>query len=152
MIHELEETLQNRSKLRVKRAMREFEHRSRYNKALDRPIIKYDETSETEEPLMQKISEISEKRKCCVTGEECTCRRQKEHRQKICTRSKPRRRSKSANGRRGAKTHWQMDSKSGEWFKVSELYPKHRGESSRSPSPKKEYCPRDCNCCIKKYR
>lgn len=156
LVQELEETLQNRSRARVKRAMKEFEHKSKYNRPLEKPIIKYDETSESEEPLIQKISELNEKRKCCVSGKNCTCGKRKEKQLKCNLRAKSKSRSKSRNSRRPKKhlekSRWQMDSNSGQWFKVSELYPKRKNVISRSPSPN-EFCPYDCNCCVSKnYR
>lgn len=153
LVQELEETLQNRSKNRVHRAMREFEHRSRYNKPLEKPIINYDETSESEEPIIQKIYYLTDKKKQSTyppyrkPSNEETCRR-------------PRRKSKSPRGhskspphlRRDTKRnkiHWQMDLKTGEWYRMEA---NRRRRKSRSPSPLKSYKAYDCSCGNHKYK
>lgn len=145
LVQELEETLQSRNRNRVRRAMQEFEHRSRYNKPLEKPIIDYDETSESEEPIIQKISQLtSEKQRCCG-GDICTCRRARPTPEK---RSQPKQRLKKNTGKmckgEESKTHWQMDVNSGEWYKVSGNQQRYKVQRRSTPSPP---CHHDCTCC-----
>ncbi|KAJ8924160.1 hypothetical protein NQ315_006944 [Exocentrus adspersus] len=166
LVQELEETLQSRNRNRVRRAMQEFERRSKYNKPLEKPIIDYDQTSESEEPIIQKITQLTCEKKRCCAGDMCVCRR--ETRPKPVVREmnpRPRVRAGSATfknqqQRVGGKTRWQMDTNSGEWYKVcdnqqrfgkSRRKPTVEGLRSKSPSPRRA-CPHDCNCCAsKKY-
>lgn len=153
LVQELQETLHNRSRNRVHRAMKEFEHRSKYNKPLERPIINYDETSESEEPIIQKIYFLTDKKKknictpCVKPPKEEPCRR-------FRRKSKsPRRRSKSPNylrrNTRRDKTHWQMNQDTGEWYKLDG---KHRSRKSRTPSPQTGFNRYDCTCGKHSYR
>lgn len=155
LVQELEETLQNRSRNRVHRAMREFERRSKYNKPLDRPIINYDETSESEEPLIQRIYYLTDRKKKCTNP---FCRKKKDDEEfhevdKSSTLTHRRRGSKSPKKPRKNttkdKTRWQMDQKTGEWFKVDDI---SRRKKPRSPSPRRGFRQNDCSCCNRVHR
>lgn len=154
LVQELEETLQNRSRNRVHRTMREFEHRSRYNKPLEKPIINYDETSESEEPIIQKICYLTDKKRKKTSYLPCKKPPNDEVYYRPGRQSKsPRPRSKSPPYlRRTAKrdnTHWQLDQKTGEWYKVKG---KARPRKSRTPSPLKCSQRCDCSCGNHNYR
>lgn len=133
--------------------MREFEHRSRCNRPLEKPIINYDETSESEEPIIQKIYFLTDKKKknTCLP-----CR--KPPAEEPCRRT--RRKSKSPRGRSKSppclrrntkkdKAHWQMDSKTGEWYRADG---KSRRRKSRTPSPHSGYQHYNCTCGNHNYR
>ncbi|KAJ8955684.1 hypothetical protein NQ318_008555 [Aromia moschata] len=157
LVQELEETLQSRNRNRVRRAMQEFEHRSRCNKPLDQPILNYDETSESEEPIIEKLTQLtSERRRCC--GGKCApaggVRLAASGR--AATARGGRGRSLGLGGYSGRsrppdpciKTRWQLDKNSGEWYKVTEVPQRCLGgRRSRTPSPRRDYCPHNCKCC-----
>nr|XP_023022489.1 uncharacterized protein LOC111510781 isoform X2 [Leptinotarsa decemlineata] len=145
LVQELEETLQSRNRNRVHRAMKEFEYKSKYNRPLERPIINYGEASESEEPIMRKISELTEKRRLCK-GDCCPCRKgDPQNRQ---APQPPRMKPQTVKTWNSPKptlmeqTRWQMDKNSGEWFKTCQNLPKHAVPPG-SLSPKREPC---CGC------
>ncbi|CAG9764438.1 unnamed protein product [Ceutorhynchus assimilis] len=134
LVEELQDTLHSRNRNRVKRAMQEFEARSKQNKPLEKPIINYDETSDSEEPIIRKIDQLRVGKIICCAGDKCTCGKMK------LTTPKPRR-----HQRRREKldvderpSHWTMDPGSGEWQKAN-----------RSRMTKDEEFKHHCTCnCI----
>ncbi|KAL1513928.1 hypothetical protein ABEB36_003266 [Hypothenemus hampei] len=101
LVEELQDTLHSRNRNRVRRTMKEFEMKSKQNKPLEKPIIDYDETSESEEPLMRKLE-----KKICCTSDKCNCTKGKMFISPI-----PRRGNKLSS-------HWTIDPSSGEWLKL----------------------------------
>lgn len=71
LVQELEDTLVNRNRNRVRRAMHEFEQRSRMNRPLERPITNYDEPSGSEECVLRKLTLVRTSNK---PKERCQCR------------------------------------------------------------------------------
>ncbi|ENN78198.1 hypothetical protein YQE_05350, partial [Dendroctonus ponderosae] len=132
LVQELQDTLHSRNRNRVKRAMQEFEDRSKQNKPLDKPIINYDETSESEEPIIRKIDQMRIGRK--MSGAEQQPKRPKPP---AYPRREP---DKFAPEERPS--HWTMDPGSGEWLKgVKNGKPKGR----RMAQGEFE-CNCSCNC------
>ncbi|CAH1957833.1 unnamed protein product [Acanthoscelides obtectus] len=151
LLMELEEALACRNRNRVRRAIQEFEHRSRLNKPLERPIIDYDETSRSEEPLIEKLSQLRNSRKNGRQRERLGCSRrsqsrgekeyqQEEYSRPLSSKGQYRTASKTEEPRR---SKWKMD-ETGEWYKS----PRSLKRSSRSSSPRKGYHDDMCACCV----
>ncbi|CAH1107601.1 unnamed protein product [Psylliodes chrysocephalus] len=143
LVQELEESLQIRSRNRVKRALLEFERKSSCNKPLEKPIINYEEASESEEPLIRKISELREKRKKihksfpCRGKACCTYRLKNDKEQNInqvasskfqaCVsrlssikNDKPVKcQSVQTSRKPRLATTWRQDKETGEWYKIN---------------------------------
>lgn len=125
LVQELEETLHSRNRNRVKRAMHEFESRSKQNKPLERPIIDYDESGDSEE-VIRKIDQLR--------GD------------KVSVKSKG---FKSGlRYGRGQGSRWRMDPDSGEWQKNDSTQtkptPSPGGKSREVQAGDRCYC--SCNC------
>ncbi|CAH1164743.1 unnamed protein product [Phaedon cochleariae] len=147
LVQELEETLQNRNRNRVKRAMKEFENKSRYNRPLEQPIINYEEPSESEEPIIRRISELNEKRISRCQGDCCGCRKEDQPTFQLKLKrptSKPNKSKKFSGGDRQAR--WQMDNKSGEWFKVGENDPPKFRNAPKLVTPRGRLNELPCGC------
>lgn len=167
LVHELEDTLSQRNKERVRRTMREFEIMSSQNKNLEKPIF------DDEEPLHKPKPSRLHRRKAPCRTDTCRCKSQEprhhempdmehEHR---CRDYPPERdpreyyeqRRTSSSGyvenvvrnmdpnpcipeqsrkypkfkRSQCSTRWQMDQRTGEWFKVYDEYEQRAMQSSR---------------------
>lgn len=121
LVQELEETLHSRNRNRVKRAMHEFESRSKQNKPLEKPIIDYDETGDSEE-VIRKIDRLR--------GDKINVK------------------SKGFKSGRGQGSRWRMDPDSGEWQKNDSTQTKptpDRGGKSREGRAG-DCCHCSCNC------
>ncbi|XP_066262197.1 uncharacterized protein [Euwallacea similis] len=142
LVHELQDILHSRNRKRVKRTMQEFENKSKQNKPLERPIINYDETSESEEPILRKIDQIRRNIKACCTENRCNyCAEKKKGK----FEGVERRRRFGGEPRQG---HWTMNSDSGNWQKKNL---KRKGR--REPSNKDEFQQCDCSCnCGHRYQ
>lgn len=127
LVQELQDTLHSRNRNRVKRAMQGFEERSKQNRPLEKPIINYDETSESEEPIMRKIDQMRIGKK--VNGAELQTKRPKPP---AFPRREP---DKFAAEERPS--HWTMDPGSGEWQK---------GKNSKAKGRRMAQGEFECNC------
>ncbi|XP_060526671.1 uncharacterized protein LOC132702186 [Cylas formicarius] len=144
LVEELQETLHSRNRNRVKKAMEEFENRSRHNRPLERPIIDYEESSESEEPIIRKITELrGDKGKCCA-GDQCRCKERGIR--KTRKRSTSRERKMSVRGPEKP-SHWTMNPTSGEWFRSSRC-PMPLGMSR---APRAYEASNQCNCQCERY-
>lgn len=132
LVQELEETLQNRSRKRFHRTKNVFDCH---------------ETSESEEPIKQRICYLNDK-----TKNYPSCRKPPNE-DVLCSASRqsksPRRRSKSPPCFRRTKNRDSIDRKTGEWFKVEE---KPIRKISITSSPPKCFQRYDCTCENQNYR
>ncbi|CAG9829963.1 unnamed protein product [Diabrotica balteata] len=150
LVQELEEKLQSRNKSRVQRTLQEFERRSRLNKPLEKPVINYDETSESEEPLIKAISELAKKRNedhknfPCKGKACCTCILPAEKNEieikSNYSNNKPRIKTQS---------HWKQDGTNGAWYRTAKNLPKHVNTTSYSTNKFSHDC--GCSCTCGKY-
>ncbi|XP_072379441.1 uncharacterized protein [Diabrotica undecimpunctata] len=150
LVQELEERLQSRNKSRVQRTLQEFERRSRLNKPLEKPVINYEETSESEEPLIKAISELAKKRNedhknfPCKGKACCTCILPAEKNEieikSNYSNNKPRIKTKS---------HWKQDRTNGAWYRTSKHLPKQINVTSYSANKFNHDC--GCSCTCGKY-
>uniref|UniRef100_A0A6P7FT66 Myb-like protein D isoform X2 n=1 Tax=Diabrotica virgifera virgifera TaxID=50390 RepID=A0A6P7FT66_DIAVI len=150
LVQELEEKLQSRNKSRVQRTLQEFERRSRLNKPLEKPVINYEETSESEEPLIRAISELARKRNedhknfPCKGKACCTCILPAEKNEieikSNYSNNKPRIKTKS---------HWKQDGTNGTWYRTSKNLPEHVNVTANSVNKFSHNC--GCSCTCGKY-
>ncbi|CAG9861932.1 unnamed protein product [Phyllotreta striolata] len=133
LVQELEDSLQVRSKNRVQRTLRQFEERSKFNRPLEKPIIDYDEESESEEPIMRKISELTEKRRQMhksfpCKGRACCTYKQLDDKElggKFAPKpvrkyqvQQQHQQVRASRKIRSNRSRWRQDSETGEWYKV----------------------------------
>ncbi|VEN53102.1 unnamed protein product [Callosobruchus maculatus] len=152
LLTELEEALACRNRNRVRRAIQEFEQRSRLNKPLERPIIDYDDTSGSEEPLIEKLSQLRNSRKAnrrradrpSATRRRSKTREENEYsHEEQTTPCSSGRQFRTGSKREGSRLpKWKMD-EAGEWYKS----PRTLKRSSGSSSPRKDYHTEICGCC-----
>ncbi|XP_050305805.1 uncharacterized protein LOC126742959 isoform X2 [Anthonomus grandis grandis] len=124
LVQELQDTLHTRTSNRVKKAREAFENRSKQNKPLEKPVINYDETDESEEPIMRRIDQLRTDRKMCCAKEKCGCKKN----------SYPPRRSSDSE----RSSSWMMDPGSGEWHR--------NGKQSRRRRQEEQEDECECNC------
>ncbi|XP_057664190.1 uncharacterized protein LOC130898727 [Diorhabda carinulata] len=143
LVQELEETLQTRNKTRVQRARNEFEYKSRLNEPLEKPIIDYEEPSDSEETLIKKISELAEKRRIdhnrfpCKGKACCNCVLKNDVKYARSS-SKP-----TVKPPKKKKKQWVLNNKTGEWYKAPS------GDSimnKRESLNKNHECGCNCKC------
>nr|CAI5853859.1 unnamed protein product [Callosobruchus analis] len=146
----LEEALACRNRNRVRRAIQEFEQRSRLNKPLERPIIDYDDTSGSEEPLIEKLSQLRNSRKASRRKDRPAPRRRSNTREENeylheeqCTPCSSGRQFRTGPKREASRmSKWKLN-EAGEWYKS----PRALKRSSGSSSPRKDYHNDICSCC-----
>ncbi|KAF7278584.1 hypothetical protein GWI33_008203 [Rhynchophorus ferrugineus] len=144
LVEELQDTLHSRNRNRVRKAMQEFEIKSKQNQPLEKPIINYDEASESEEPIIKRITEMKSARRTCCAGDKCTCYAHKD----LSRSHKPKDRTKKDNNGNPIErpSHWTMDPASGEWFKGCKCA-KYRGPKNKNYPEQNQ-----CSCCATRYQ
>lgn len=145
LVHELEDTLSQRNKERVRRTMREFEIMSSQNRNLERPIFDDEEIVET--PRLQKPPRAKTSPCRCPKREPAKLTKHERCPERCCPERCPERRppkhqmsygyvegmvrNMDPNGRSSelsarypkfkktnSSSKWQMDHRTGEWYKV----------------------------------
>ncbi|XP_030764756.1 uncharacterized protein LOC115888990 isoform X2 [Sitophilus oryzae] len=137
LVQELQDTLHTRNRNRVRKTMQEFEKRSKQNKPLEKPIIDYDQASESEEPIIKKIEELKTCKKMCCAGDKCTCQSKRDA-PKTGSLGKEKANVQDLREDVERPSHWTMDPGSGEWYKDHKDSKSRGSKSSRNSSDVRE--------------